>query len=132
MTSFYDKYNLANNNKDVNILKKNLSLDYTDYEKLKINEQYNRLYLNAYNENKKEAEIKENIKIYNLSFTELLKNSINVYIELLNDISVLFDSKSNVTINKLGIILTKNDNLMYIGILIFILAFLLWLINVTT
>ena len=132
MASFYNKYNLTNNSKDVNILKKNLSLDYTDYEKLKINEQYNRLYLNAYNENKKEAEIKENIKIYNLSFTELLKNSINVYIGLLNDMSVLFDRNSTVTINKLGIILTKNDNLMYIGILIFILAFLLWLINITT
>jgi hypothetical protein len=132
MASFYSKYNLTNNNKDVNILKKNLSLDYTDYEKLKINEQYNRLYLNAYNENKKEAEIKENIKVYNLSFAELLKNSINVYIGLLNDISVLFDRNSTVTFNKLGIILTKNDNLMYIGILIFILAFLLWLINVTS
>ena len=132
MTSFYSKYNLTNNNRDVNILKKNLSLDYTDYEKLKINEQYNRLYLNAYNENKKEIEIKENTKIYNLSFAELLKNSITVYIGLLNDISVLFDSNSMVTFNKIGIILTKNDNLMYIGILIFILAFLLWLINVTT
>ena len=132
MTSFYSKYNLTNNNRDVNILKKNLSLDYTDYEKLKINEQYNRLYLNAYNENKKEIEIKENTKIYNLSFTELLKKSITVYIGLLNDISVLFDRNSTVTFNKIGIILTKNDNLMYIGILIFILAFLLWLINVTT
>ena len=60
MTTFYDQYalnkgalykdsNVLNNKyllggKTNNVLKKDYTLDYNDYEKLKINEQYNKLY----------------------------------------------------------------------------------------
>ena len=39
------------------------------------------------------------------------------------------DDKS---LNKLGVIFTKNDNLIYIGILFIILSFFLWLIDITS
>ncbi len=136
MTSFYDKYNLqnsANSNENKNILKKDYTLDYSDYEKLKISEQYNKIYNEIYNKNKEEAIIYENKKIYNLSFDVLFKNASKTYISILNDLAIFFsvDNKDK-SINKLGYILTKDQNLLYIGLLITALSFMLWLIDVTS
>jgi hypothetical protein len=141
MTSFYNNFKLNNNNdnnknildnKNINILKKDYTLNYTDYEKLKIAEQYNRLYSNVYETNKSNLEINENKKIYNLSLNDLINKSGGVYINLLNDLSIFF-SKNNddKSINKLGLIITKEDNLLYIGIMVLFLSFLLWLIDIT-
>ena len=131
MTSFYNKYYL-NDNKNSNILKKNFTLNTTDYEKLKIAEQYNKLYSNIYDVNKENILIEENKKIYNLSINDLLKKSVIVYNNLLNDLSIFFSEKEkDKTFNKLGLIFTKDDNLLYIGILILFLSFLLWLIDIT-
>jgi hypothetical protein len=137
-TSFYNKY-LLNDNKrenninDINVLKKKYTFDYTDYEKLKINEQYNKLYTNVYNENEKSIQINENKKIYNLSLSILATNTIKTSISLLNDLSIYFSKENDdKSINKLGYIITKDDNLLYVGILVLILAFFLWIINVTT
>jgi hypothetical protein len=127
MTSFYDKYLLSNN-----ILKKDYTLNYNDYEKLKISEQYNKIYNQIYKKNIEYIENNENEKIYNLSFSVLLKKSGVVYINILNDLSKYFSNENkNKNINELGYILTKNDNLLYIGILILIISFLLWIIDVT-
>lgn len=134
MTSFYNKYylnNTSNKSSSNNVLKTQYTLDNTEYEKLKINEQYNKLYSNIYNENKTEIKDDENKKIYNLSLATLVKNSSSVYINLLNDLSIYFNKDNNKSLNKLGYILTKDDNLLYLGILFLIISFLLWLINVT-
>ena len=140
MTSFYDNYRLTNNdnnkdildNKNFNVLKKDYTLNYTDYEKLKIAEQYNRLYSNVYETNKSNVDINENKKIYNLSLNDLLNKSGGVYINLLNDLSIFFSkNNSDKSINKLGLIITKEDNLLYIGVLVLLLSFLLWLIDIT-
>ena len=131
MTSFYNKYYL-DDNKNTNILKKKFTLNTTDYEKLKISEQYNKLYSNIYNKNNENILIEENKKIYNLSINDLLKKSVIVYNNLLNDLSIFFSEKEkDKTFNKLGLIFTKDDNLLYIGILILFLSFLLWLIDIT-
>ncbi len=131
MTTFYDNYKLTQS-KDINVLKNDYTVDLNDYEKLKIAEQYNRLYSNVYDTNKLNAEINENKKIYNLSLSELIQKSGSVYINLLNDMSIFF-SKDNAdkSINKLGYIITKDDNLLYIGVMVLFLSFLLWLIDVT-
>lgn len=133
MTSFYNKYNLNNsdNPRDIDVLKKKYTVNYNDYEKLKVSEQYNKLYENVYGENKKNVEINENKKIYNLTLSNLITNSISVYVSLLNDLSIYFYKENKKDLNKLGYILTKNDNLLYIGILILAISFLLWLINIT-
>lgn len=135
MTSFYDRYNLTRNpsiSENSTILKQDFTLSYTDYEKLKIGEQYNKLYANIYETNKNNIQINENLKIYNLSLYELVARSGKVYITLLNDLSIFF-SKDNKdkNINKLGLIITKDENLLYIGLLILSLSFLLWLIQIT-
>jgi hypothetical protein len=133
MTTFYDKYYLNNvNNQNKNILKKDYTLSYSDYEKLKISEQYNKLYGEVYNRNKEEIISNENQKIYNLSFNILFTNAAKVYINILNELSIYFSSDNeNKNLNKLGYILTKDDNLLYIGLLVLILSFLLWLIDIT-
>jgi hypothetical protein len=139
MTSFYNKYYLNDtntnniNSENTSILKKNLTLNYSDYQKLKISEQYNKLYSNIYDKNKINIEDNENKKIYNLSFSDLINKSGGVYINLLNDLSIFFSiDNNNKSMNKLGQILVKDDNLLYIGVLILVLSFLLWLINITS
>lgn len=136
--SFYDRYNLVKNptmdssSKNVNILKKDFTLSYSDYQKLKIAEQYNKLYSKSFDQNKINYEINENEKIYNLSLHELIKKAGPIYISLLNDLSIYFsDNNNDKSMNKLGYILTKNHNLLYIGLLIIIIAFFLWIIEIT-
>jgi hypothetical protein len=143
-TTFYNKYYLNNgknsrdNNNDkndstnINILKKDYTLDYTDYEKLKINEQYNKLYANTYETNKQNVASYENKKIYNLSLSQLANKASHVYITILNDFSIYFSKENkNKSMNQFGNILVKDDNLLFIGLLLLILSFLLWVIDVT-
>jgi hypothetical protein len=136
--SFYERYNLVKNpvmdssSENVNILKKDFTLSYSDYQKLKIAEQYNKLYSKSFDQNKINNEIYENKKIYNLSLNELVKKAGPIYISLLNDLSIYFSTNNeDKSINKLGYILTKEHNLLYIGLLILIIAFFLWVIEIT-
>ena len=120
MSKFYDKYYLNNINPDISknktILKKDYTLAYSDYEKLKMAEQYNKLYGEIYNKNAEEVVLNENKKIYNLSFSVLFNNAAKVYISILNEISIFFSSENkDKSLNKLGYILTKGDNLLSIS-----------------
>jgi hypothetical protein len=133
MTSFYDKYLLNNESPNTsNILKKDFTLQYSDYEKLKIAEQYNKLYSNIYEKNREEVIINDNKKIYNLSLKDLILKSSNVYVQLVNDLSIYFSDKNEKSLDKLGLILTKDDNLLYIGLIILLLSFFLWLIEISS
>lgn len=138
MTSFYGKYKLDPNNnraenKDTDVLKKDFTLNYTDFEKLKIAEQYNKLYSTAYNVNTENIKIDQEKKVFNLSINDLIKRSGVVYIDLINDLSIYFSNgQKEKDLNRLGYIITKDENLLYIGIFILILAFFLWLIQVTS
>jgi hypothetical protein len=133
-TSFYNNYYLENrdkNSKDENILKNNFTLDYNDYEKLKIAEQYNKLYSNIYGVNKENIALNENNKIFDINSPEFLRKSGSAYISIMNDITLFFDDP-NKSYNKFGIIFTKENNLIYIGFAILIFSFMLWLINITS
>jgi len=140
MTSFYGNF-VLNKNKESNlsntstktILKNDYTLDYTDFEKLKIAEQYNKLYSNMYEANRVNVEINENKKIYNLSLNDLFKKSGTVYVKLLNDLSTYFSpEQKDKSLNALGLIITQDDNLLFIGLFILILSFFLWVIQVTS
>ncbi len=136
-TNFYDKYLLNNTGrtnrvKENTILKDYSTLEYSDYQKLKIAEQYNKLYNEIYKKNNENIISKENEKIYNLSIATLLNNSGKVYIDIINDLSIFFsDQNKEKNINQLGYIFTKNNNILYVGLLILALAFALWLIDIT-
>jgi hypothetical protein len=136
MANFYDKYFLdqfkENKSRDNNVLKNDYTLYYSDYQKLKISEQYNKLYNEIYKKNQENIISNENKKIYNLSFSMLFSNATQVYINMLNELSIFFsDSNPDKNINKLGLIFTKDENLLYVGLLILIISFCLWLIDLT-
>jgi len=127
-TSFYNRYFLE---KDKNILKNKFTLDYNDYEKLKIAEQYNKLYSNIYGVNKENNEVKENDKIFNLNMNGFLKKSGKAYVSIINDLTI-FVNDPDKSYNKLGVIFTKDENLIYIGFAVVVLAFFMWLIDITS
>lgn len=148
MTSFYNKYalnssalytkdNILNNEyllgaKTTNVLKKDYTLDYNDYEKLKINEQYNKLYSNIFDKNQSDIRLNEDKKVYNLSFSILINNAIESYSKIINDFSLFFAKEQpDKSLNKFAYIITKDDNLLYIGLFILIISFLFWLIDIT-
>jgi hypothetical protein len=125
MPSYYSNYNL-----DKGVLKDDYTLSITEYEKVRINEEYNRLYAHAYEENQTNAQLKENKKIFNMSFMELIKNGSRVYMQIINDVSIYINSPER-NINQLGLIFTKGENVLYIGLLVLTLAFFIWLIDIS-
>lgn len=148
-SSFYNKYLLNNpglksmnfyNDKESpasdvmlrNILKDQFSLNYTDYEKLKLAEQYNKLYLNSMSESEKLASIEENKKVYNMSFKDLAQNASKVYIQIINELTNYLTYNDERNLNQLGNILSKGENMIYIGLLVILISFSLWLIDVTS
>lgn len=133
-TSFYNNYYLEDNSKksiDENILKNDFTLDYTDYQKLKTNEQYNKLYSNTYGVNKENNVLSENNKIFNFVSSDFLKKAGKAYISIMNDFVLLLND-SDRSLNKIGIIFTKENNLIYIGFAILIISFMFWLIDITS
>lgn len=148
-TDFYNKYILTNQgNKtdnfiqrhsspasDVmvkNVLKDQFSLNYTDFEKLKLADQYNQLYVNSLTDTEKLNKTIEDKKFYNMSLKLLISNASNVYIQLINELSNYFTYNNEKSLNQIGYILTKGENLIYIGLLVVIIAFSMWLIDVTS
>ena len=133
-TSFYNNYYLEDKSKtsiDDHILKNNFTLDYNDYEKLKIAEQYNKLYSNIYGVNKENIALNENNKIFDFNSPDFLKKSGKAYISIMNDLTLFFNEPDK-SYNKLGIIFTKENNLIYIGFAILVFSFMLWLIDITS
>lgn len=141
MSGFYDKYLLAQNSRkpvspdssSINVLKKDFTMEYSDYERLKISEQYNKLYSTIFQKNKDEISLSENKKIYNLSLSDLIKKSSTVYIEIINGISIYFsEDQKERDINTLLLIFTKGENMLYIGLLFLVIAFFMWVISITS
>jgi hypothetical protein len=74
----------------------------------------------------------EDINIYDISINKLIMQSGGVYVNLINDLSEYFSKENDKNLNKLGYILTKDTNLLYIGILFLVISFFLWLVNITS
>ena len=59
---------------DVNILKDKFTLSYSDYEKLKLADQYNRIYVDSLTETKERERKEESKKFYNMSLCHSVTN----------------------------------------------------------
>ena len=138
-SSFNTKLNNMENNNNENendkqsekrVLKNNFNFNYSDYQKLKIAEQYNELYTKQFTENTENEKIVENKKIYNLSLNDLFKNTSVTLSDLLNDL-VIYYNQDHKTLNEFILIFTKQQRLIYLGIIIILFAFSLWLIDVS-
>ena len=144
--SFYSNYVLDKNilcdtSNDINsnkvmsekkgVLKSNYTLTKSDYEKINDIKQNNKIYENSYLTNKRNYEIYENNKVFNFLLANFIQKSSYVYVQLINELT-LYMNDENRNINKLGYILTKNENLIFIGILVLFIAFCLWLVDITS
>lgn len=129
MLEYYTNIDDLDNEKK-NILKDEYTLNKNDFEKLKQSQQQNELYSKQYQENEKNKEIKENKNIYNMSINSLGKKLSKISMEILEDL-VVYSNQKEKNINNLFIIFTKEDRLMYIGILLFMTSIALWLIEIS-
>lgn len=113
-----------------NILKDKFTLEKSDFEKLKQAQQYNELYSLQYKKNQEMKKIKDNKNIYNLSINILLQNLSIVTMNIIEDITIFINEKDK-SINKFFIIFTKDDRLLYVGILLIIISLSLWFIDIS-
>ena len=113
-----------------NILKDKFTLEKSNFQKLQNAEQKNQLKSLQYQENEKQKEIKKNENIYDMSLNNLFKNLSKVSISLVEDLSIYINQKDK-NINNFFIIFTKDDRLIYVGILFLLLSMSLWFIDIS-
>ena len=134
-SSFNTKLNNMENNNNENqnekrVLKNQFNFNYSDYQKLKLAEQYNELYSKQFTTNMENEKIIENKKIFNLSLKDLFKNTSVTLSDLLNDL-VIYYNQEHKTLNEFILIFTKQQRLIYLGLLLILFAFSLWLIDIS-
>ena len=112
------------------VLKNKFNFNYSDYQKLKLAEQYNELYSKQFTTNMENEKIIENKKIFNLSLKDLFKNTSVTLSDLLNDL-VIYYNQEHKTLNEFILIFTKQQRLIYLGLLFILFAFSLWLIDIS-
>ena len=117
--------NINNQNTEKRVLKNNFNFNYSDYQKLKLAEQYNELYSKQFTTNMENEKIVENKKIFNLSLNDLFKNTSVTFSSLLNDL-VIYYNQDHKTLNEFILIFTKQQRLIYLGIIIILFAFSLY------
>ena len=124
-------YSQLQNNNLTNVLNNNFLIDRTDYEKEKINQQYNSLYFNSFNDTLNLE--KQNTKkiIYNLSISEITSNLSKVLFEILNELS-LIHKNNNVNFRNYIEVFIKDDRMIYTGILFILLALAIFFIFVSS
>ena len=113
-----------------NILKSDNLFTLNDYEQYQLSKQYDKLNKLSSDENNKNNEIKENKRIYNLSLKKIGYNLSIKSIDIIDEL-VKFIYQKDKTFNGFMLIFTKDDRLIYAGILIVLLAFCLFFINLT-
>lgn len=113
-----------------NIINFNSIFSLTDYEKMKLEEQYNQLYEKGRKETEAETIKKEKERFYNLSLKQIVINMFNNLVDILNDL-VNFINSDNKSYNRLIDIFTYKDRLIYFGIFLLMLAVMLFFIGAT-
>lgn len=130
MLEYYTNIDNNNDNTRKNILKDKFTLEKSDYQKLKQSQQNNELYSMQYQNNEKVKEIQENKNIYNMSIHSLILNISKVSMNILEDLTIYINQPEK-TVNKLFIIFTKEERLIYVGILLMLFSFALWFIDIS-
>ena len=115
-----------------NILKKESIITLNDYEKYKLNEEYNKLYTNSKIGTTELKEDKENNRFYNLSLKNVFDNLIRTIVIIINELTVYIRDKDKLSNKDLIEIFTKDDRLIYVGIFLIILSLMLFFIKVSS
>jgi hypothetical protein len=109
-----------------NILKYNNLLTLSEFDKMLIAKQYQKLYGKTEEANIERKEDFENNRFINLSLYEIFNKFILTMIELMNELPLAYE-KNEIKLE----IFTKNDRLIYIGLLFIILAIFIYFISLT-
>ena len=115
-----------------NILKNESIITLNDYEKYKLNEEYNKLYTNSKIETTKLKEEKENNRFYNLSLKNVFDNLITTIVIILNELTIYIKDKDQKSNSELLEIFVKNDRLIYVGIFLIIISLMLFFIKISS
>ena len=115
-----------------NILKDESVITINDYEKYKLNEQYNKLYTNSKIETNKVKDEKENNRFYNLSLKNIFNNLIYTIVSIINELSIYIKDKDQKSNSELLEIFIKDDRLIYVGIFLIIISLMLFFIKISS
>lgn len=115
---------------NINILKSDTILTQDQYNKERINREYNELYMKSREATQEEMKKKESERIYNLSIKEIMKRASQTYIDIINEITVSIENKK-FNIDQVIKIFTLKDRLIYVGILIVVLSLFLGFIFIS-
>lgn len=116
-----------------NILDNKNTYTLSDFQNQKLADSYEKLYSNTILENKKLEDQKYNKRIYNLSIKTLFENFFTIWTYIINEMTTLiYDNQNNRNINNYIIILTKNDRILYVGIMFILLSIICYFIFLTT
>ena len=115
-----------------NILKNESIITLNDYEKYKLNEQYNKLYTNSKISTSELKDEKENNRFYNLSLKNVFDNLITTIVIIINELTIYNKDKDNKNTQDLIEIFIKDDRLIYVGIFLIILSLMLFFIKVSS
>lgn len=114
------------------ILEDSSTYTLSDFQKLKLAESYKKLYKNTIRENKKREEEQFNKRVYNLSLKTLFQNFFTVWTNIVNETTELvYDSSRNKNWNNYIVILTKDDRIIYVGIMLIIISIFSYFIFLT-
>lgn len=114
-----------------NILKDDELYTLTDYQKLKLSEQYDKLYNLSRIENRKRYIENQKNLFYNLSIHDLVVNFSNDMIDIVNEFTNFIMNNSNKNINNLMSIFVKNTRLIHVGLLFIFISLMLYFISNT-
>ena len=115
---------------NINILKSDTILTQDQYNKERINREYNELYMKSREASQEEIKKKDSERIYNLSIKEIIKRASQTYIDIINEITVSIENKQ-FNIDQIIKIFTMKDRLIYVGILIVVLSLFLGFIFIS-
>jgi len=107
-----------------NVLQSGTELKYSDYQNYELAKAYNQLYSMTETANNQAEINKKEKRVYNLSLNDLYQNFFTVITNVLNDV-VSWLSKGDKNINDLIEIFIKEDRLMYMGMLLVLISFLM-------
>lgn len=112
-----------------NILKEDELYTLTDYQKLKLSEQYDKLYNLSRVENRKRYIENQKNLFYNLSLHDLTVNFSNDMVEIVNELTNFIMNEPNKNVNKLMAIFVKNTRLIHVGLLFIFLSLMAYFIS---
>ncbi len=115
-----------------NILENAETYTLSDFQKLKLAESYKKLYENTIFENQKRQQEKYNKRVYNLSLKQLFELFFTNWTYIIDEMTTLiYDPANNKDINNYIIILTKDNRIIYVGIMFVILSLVMYFIFLT-